>query len=205
MMKLYWSSRSPFVRKVTIMAHEVALAERITCVPTKVSAAEPNAVLMADNPLNKLPTLVLDDGTVIYDSRVICEYLDTLHGGAKMFPAGGPERLAALRRQAHGDGMMDVLLAWLGERGRPVPQRSDAHICAYGLKVGAALDVAERDAPALAAAPFGIGHIAIGCALSYLDFRFDAIGWRNGRPQLKAWHEGFAARPSVLANKVIDA
>lgn len=204
-MKLYWSSRSPFVRKVTIMAHETGLADRITCVPTKVSAVEPNAALMADNPLNKLPTLVLDDGTVIYDSRVICEYLDTLHDGAKMFPATDPERLQALRRQALGDGMMDILLAWLGERSRPAPRRSEAHVSAYGLKVGAALDVAERDAAALAAAAFGIGHIAIGCALSYLDFRFDAVGWRNGRPQLGAWHRGFAGRPSVLANKIIDA
>ena len=85
-MKLLWSSRSPFVRKVMVAAHEVGLADRIRTERVVVAANKPNADVMAVNPLNKIPTLVLDDGTVLYDSRVICEYLDTLHDGPKLFP-----------------------------------------------------------------------------------------------------------------------
>jgi glutathione S-transferase len=204
-MKLHWSPRSPFVRKVMIAAHEVGIADRIDCVRTLVAAATPNEELLRDNPLSKLPTLVLDDGTVIYDSPVICEYLDTLHDGPKLFPAAFPERLTALRRQALGDGMMDVLLLWLVERNRPEASQSQPMLSAYRVKIRACLDALEADAGALAAdaaaGRFDIGHLTIGCALSYLDFRFPAESWRDGHPRLTAWHAGVAARPSALANE----
>ena len=101
-MKLLWSSRSPFVRKVMVAAHEVGLADRVRTERVVVAANKPNADVMALNPLNKIPTLVLDDGTVLYDSRVICEYLDTLHDGPKLFPPDKTARWPALRRQALG-------------------------------------------------------------------------------------------------------
>ena len=123
-MKLFWSSRSPFVRKVMVAAHETGLVSGIECVQTVVAPAKPNAEVMALNPLNKLPTLLLDDGRVLYDSPVICEYLDGLHDGPKLFPSAGATRLDALRRQALGDGMMDFLLVWLSERSRPAEQQS---------------------------------------------------------------------------------
>jgi len=103
-MLLHWSPRSPFVRKVMIAAHECGLADRIERVRTVVAAATPNIELMKENPQSRLPTLRLADGTVVYDSPVICEYFDTLHGGAKLFPESFPERLVALRRQSLGDG-----------------------------------------------------------------------------------------------------
>src|SRR6202041_4025060 len=103
-MKLHWSPRSPFVRKVMVVVHELGLADRVICVRTVAASTRPHAVLMQDNPLSKIPTLVLDDGTVIYDSPVICEYLDALDGGPKLFPAEARARLLALRRQALGDG-----------------------------------------------------------------------------------------------------
>ena len=106
-MKLHWSPRSPFVRKVMIAAHELGLMDRLTCVRTVAASTKPHAELMRDNPLSKIPTLVLDDGTVLYDSRVICEYLDTLGPAAKLFPSSGPVRMLALRRQALGDGFPD--------------------------------------------------------------------------------------------------
>ena len=103
-MKLHWSPRSPFVRKVMIAAHERGLVDRIVCVRTIAAMTKPHAELMADNPLSKIPTLVLDDGLVLYDSPVICEYLDGIGGAPKLFPAEPAARFEALRRQALGDG-----------------------------------------------------------------------------------------------------
>ena len=103
-MKLHWSPRSPFVRKVMLFAHETGLVDRLTCVRTVVAMKAPNAALLPDNPLNKIPTLVLDDGSPLYDSGVICEYLDTLHDRPKLFPTEGRARWIALRRQALANG-----------------------------------------------------------------------------------------------------
>jgi glutathione S-transferase len=203
-MKLHWSPRSPFVRKVMIVAHETGLVSRIECVRTVVAATAPHAGLMAENPLSKLPTLVLDDGTPVYDSRVICEYLDTLHAGKRLFPEKDPERLVALRRQALGDGMLDFLLLWVGERGRPAGLQSAPHLAAYRAKLGASLAVLDEEAEALGEGPFGIGQIGIGTALCYLDFRFAREEWRRGCPGLAAWHEGFVARASVRATEPVD-
>ena len=125
-MKLHWSPRSPFVRKVMIVAHELGLVERLDCVRTVAATTQPHELLMRDNPLSKIPTLVLADGTVIYDSPVICEYFDSLHDGPRLFPATMPERMAALRWQALGDGMLDFLLLWLSERSRAAEQQSPA-------------------------------------------------------------------------------
>ena len=97
-MKLHWSPRSPFVRKVMIAAYELGLADRIACVRTVVATTRPHAPLMEENPLSKIPTLILDDGTVLYDSPVICEYLDSLHSGRKLVPRDGKERMASSRR-----------------------------------------------------------------------------------------------------------
>src|SRR5687767_11756285 len=97
-MKLYSTALSPYARKVAIVAHEHRIFERIELVPTKLTP--PNAELMQHNPLNKVPTLVLDDGTALYDSIVICEYLDSVGPGPKLFPANGAARWDALRRHA---------------------------------------------------------------------------------------------------------
>jgi glutathione S-transferase len=169
-MKLHWSPRSPFVRKVMIVAHELGLTDRITCVRTVVATTRPHAPLMEENPLSKIPTLVLDDGTVLYDSPVICEYLDSLHAGRKLVPADGKERMTALRRQALGDGFLDFLLLLRNEREREHP--SPVHVATFGTKKQAALKALDKEAGDLASSAFTVGHIAIGCALSYLDFRF---------------------------------
>ncbi|HEY7665936.1 MAG TPA: glutathione S-transferase [Xanthobacteraceae bacterium] len=201
-MKLHWSPRSPFVRKVMIAAHELGLVDRVTCVRTVVATTRPHAVLMAENPLSKLPTLVLDDGTVLYDSPVICEYLDGLHGGPKLFPADGRARMIALRRQALGDGFLDFLLLLRNERERAQP--SQVHLATFATKRKAVLGALDQEAEALAATPFGIGHIAIGCALSYLDFRFGNEDWRSEYPRIASWHRDFCARASVRATEPVD-
>ena len=201
-MKLHWSPRSPFVRKVMIVAHERGLAERITCVRTAAATTKPNPELMQDNPLSKLPTLVLDDGTVLYDSPVICEYLDALDGAPKLFPTEAKACIVALRRQALGDGFLDLLVLMRDERLRAQP--SEAHLESYATRKAAVLKHLEKDAATLAAMPLSIGHIAIGCALSYLDFRFASVDWRKDHRRLAAWHAAFAARPSVRATEPID-
>jgi glutathione S-transferase len=145
---------------------------------------------------------VLDDGTVLYDSPVVCEYLDGLHQGPKLYPAELKERMTALRRQALGDGFLDFLLLLRNEGERAHP--SDVHISAYTTKKQAVLDALDREAAALAASPFSIGHIAVGCALSYLDFRFADEDWRKDHPRAAAWHADFAARPSVRATEPVD-
>ncbi len=204
MMKLFWSSRSPFVRKVMVTAHELGLADRITTERVVVSAAAPNAAVMAINPLNKIPTLILDDGTALYDSRVICEHLDTLRAGPRLFPETGSARWTALARQALGDGMMEVIVLRLGEQARPPSQQSEKHLAAYRLKIAAALDRLEREAEELAG-PLDIGHVAVACALAHLDFRFAADDWRRGRRQLARWYGDFARRPSMHATEYVDA
>src|ERR1043165_5273599 len=186
-MLLHWSPRSPFVRKVMIAAHECGLAERIETVRTVVAAAEPNVELMKGNPQSRLPTLRLADGTVIYDSVGICEYFDSLQQGPKLFPQTWPERLPALRRHALGDGMLDTMLMWRGEVLRPAANRSIKHMQAWRLKTNVSVDALEEEADALGASPFSIGHIAIGVALGYIDFRFPELAWRDGPRHLARW------------------
>jgi glutathione S-transferase len=201
-MKLHWSPRSPFVRKVMVFAHEAGLVDRLTCVRTVVAMKEPNAALLADNPLSKIPTLVLEDGSSLYDSGVICEYLDTLHGRTKLFPAEGQARWTALRRQALGDGFLDFLLLWRHERERSPP--SQTLLDAFAVKYRATMTSLGQEATELERTPFGIGHIAIGCSLSYLDFRFADLGWRGGHPRIAAWHASFAGRPSAKATEAVE-
>ena len=203
-MLLHWSPRSPFVRKVMIAAHECGLADWIQTIRTVVAAATPNIELMKENPQSRLPTLRLADGTVVYDSPVICEYFDTLHGGAKLFPESFPERLVALRRQSLGDGMLDTMLMWRGEVLRPPAQQSIKHMQAWKLKTRVSVDMLEDEADALVASHFSIGHIALGVALGYIDFRFPELNWRDGHQKLAAWHKTFEARPSVKANEAVD-
>ena len=201
-MKLHWSPRSPFVRKVMIVAHERGLANRINCMRTVAATSKPHAELMKDNPLSKIPTLVLDDGAVIYDSPVISEYLDALDGAPKLFPREPKARLEALRRQALGDGFLDLLVLLRDERMRAHP--SEAHMASAAVRKAAILENLEADAPALASMPFGISHVAIGCALSYLDFRYADEDWRKDHPRIAEWHAAFAARPSVRATEPVD-
>ena len=203
MMRLHWSSRSPFVRKVMVVAHESGLAERIERVPTVVALTKPGIDLLPRNPLGKIPTLLLEDGSSLYDSVVICEYLDGLGGAPRLFPAAGTARIEALRRHALGNGFMDFLLLWRGELGRAAPDQRI--LDNFAAKLAALLTALEAEAPALSAGPLDIGRVAIGCALSYLDFRWPEAGWRAAHPALAAWHSGFAARPSVRATEHVDA
>ena len=204
MMTLHWSPRSPYVRKVMIALHEMGLQDRVKIVRTVAGGTTPHWELMKVNPVGKIPTLELEDGTAIYDSPVIIEYLDTLHDGPKLYPTAWPERLTALRRHALGQGMLDNALPLLGEGFRPAEKQSEPHKELWRAKLRACVDALEAEADDLAASPFTVGHLTIGVALGYLDFRFDSMQWRNGHPQLAAWHAMFNARPAVAANMPVD-
>jgi glutathione S-transferase len=201
-MKLYYSPTSPYVRKVMVTALETGLEANLERVPTNVYS--PDAALVAANPLSKVPALITDDGLVLFDSPVICEYLDSLHGGRRLFPDQDPERWQALRRQALADGLLDAALLCRMESLRPEAKRWSDWIDRQWGKVTRALDVLAAEtglhAPgAIRDEPPTIGEIAVGCALGWLDFRFPEEDWRKERPDLAAWYETFAARPSMQA------
>lgn len=201
-MQLHWSSRSPFVRKVMLAAHERGLADRIERIPTVVALTRTDRALLPRNPLGRIPTLVLPDGRVFFDSVVICEYLDTLGDAPPLFPTG-PGRIEALQRHALGTGFMEMLLLWRGEVLREVP--SAVILEGFALKRDAVLAALEPMVPALEATPYDIGHLSIGASLSYLDFRWPETGWRVAHPALAAWQAGFDARPAAIATAHIDA
>ncbi len=197
-MTLHWSPRSPYVRKVMVVAHELGVAERLDCVRTVVGGTTPHLPLMQENPLGKIPTLHTPNYGFLYDSIVICDYLNT-HAKGRLFPTDFAARMQALRWQALGSGMLDISLLRLGERLRPADRRSNPHQALWEAKIRACIPVLESEADALAATDFNIGHVAVGIALCYLDFRFAVEAWRQGHAKLAAWHERFSARPSVVA------
>ena len=180
-MKLHWSPRSPFVRKVMIVAHERGLIERLDCVRTVAAMTTPHAELMRDNPLSKIPTLVLDDGTTLYDSPVICEYLDALDGKPQLFPLDRKRRILALRRQALGDGFLDLLVLARNERLREQP--SQLHLTNAAVRSAAVLASLEREADALATS--AILRSAARCPIS-----ISALPTRIGAKTIRALPSG---------------
>lgn len=202
-LKLHWSPRSPYVRKVLICAHELGLLDRIELIRSVAAMLKPNAALMADNPLSKIPTLVRPDGVVLFDSVVICEYLNELANGP-LFPPSGEAKWQALRWHAFGDGLLDALILWRNEREREREHRLQPLMDAFELKVSTSLALLEREAGALAAAPFSIGTLTVGCALGYVDYRFDAYGWRQRAPKLAAWYASLSERASMRATEPVD-
>jgi glutathione S-transferase len=203
-LKLHWSPRSPFVRKVMIAAHETGLVGRIECIRSVAAMLQPNAALMRDNPWSKIPTLITDEGLALFDSDVIVEYFDSLHGGPKLHPAEPGQRWRALRWRAFGSEMLDALILWRNERERPAERQLQALIEAFNLKVTAGLHLLEAEVPELNAAPFSAGHIALGCALGYIDLRFESLAWRDRHPALAAWQAEFSRRPSTIATEPVD-
>ena len=184
-MKLHYSPASPYVRKVMACAIARGLDGRIEKVATNphVSPAE----LLADNPLSKVPALVADDGTAIYDSPVICEYLDTLGDAPALFPpTGTPARLKAQVMHATADGILDAAVARRLQMAHPEDDGRKAFDARQKAAVERALDVLEKNPPK---ALSDIGEIAVACALGYLDFRFGNEPWRATHPRLAAWFE----------------
>lgn len=198
-MRLRWSSTSPFTRKVLVTAIETGLRDHMEIVPADPFA--PDTDLPADNPLGRIPALVLDGGETLYDSPVICEYLDSLHDGVKLYPPAGGARWTALRRQALADGLCDASVLRRLETKRPEELQSASWIERQITVMGRALDTLEEEADT-----FGdlvtIGEIAVACAASYVDLRFPDDNWRSTRPALADWYDRFSQRKSMTETEL---
>jgi glutathione S-transferase len=196
-MRLLYQTHSPYARKVLVMAHEVGLASRLDVVHYETSPTRRNDLVYALNPLGKVPVLVTEDGFCLFDSIVICEYLDGLHDGERMIPASGIARWQALRLQALAQGLADagIALRWEIER-RPEALRWAELGEGQRAKLLAGYDFLEREAPL--DGPLDIGQIALATTLSWLAFR-GLPAFAEGRPKLARWYDRFSARPSMLA------
>lgn len=201
-MKLFYSSRSPFVRKVLITAYEAGLAGEIELLDSHAHSVDRDRTIIAHNPLGQVPTMVLDDGTMLADSGVICAYLDGVGSGG-MFPTEEKKLWKALVDQAMGDGLMTAsLIARYEVATRPKEFFWQAWLDAHLDKIGTTLDAFEKGA-AEYGGRFDIGLAAIVSALSYLDLRFEDLGWRNRCPYLAAWYAAVQDRPSIRATPLI--
>lgn len=196
-MLLRHSHTSPFVRKVAVLLHETGLADQVT-METVDGWSEPEQ-LTGDNPLSMVPTLVLDDGSTLYDSPVICDFLDRQHAGPALIPAEGAARWQVLREQALADGMLDGAVLVFVETGkRPEDKRWDWWLELKRRAIERSLDTLEEGVDQLDSR-VDLGTISIAVALAYLDLRGAVGEWRARRPRLAAWFARFADRPSMIA------
>jgi glutathione S-transferase len=201
-LKLYYQTHSPYARKVLVMAHEAGLAHRLEIIHHETSPTRRNEEVFRVNPLGKVPVLVLDDGMALFDSNVICEYLDGLHNGAKLIPHANPARFDSLRLQALAQGLCEAGITVRHEtERRPERYRYPAMRDGQIEKLVASYDFLERTRAVTARAldlPVDIGEIALATALSWIEFRglptFD-----SGRPWLSSWYRAFVQRPSMWA------
>jgi glutathione S-transferase len=191
-MKLAFSPASPYVRKVTACAIKRGINDKIERL--KIGTTDP--ALLKHNALSKVPTLILDDGTCIFDSPVICEYLDSIGSAPKLFPAAGPARWKALTQEALADGILDATQPRRREVALPQDEGRKSYIALQQGKVTRALDEFEKQASSLGNLDT-IGEITIGCALGYLDFRYANEPWRPGHPKLEAWYAKVAKLPPL--------
>lgn len=191
-MKLFHSPTSPYARKVVACAITRGIDGQIELLRTDPHVSPPQ--LLAVNPLSRIPCLVTDDGLSLFDSPVICEYLDTVGDALPLFPSHGAQRWRALKFQALADGIMDAAVGRRMEMGRPREDARDALMARHKAAVERALDVLEADPPHRAA---DIGSVAVACALGYLDLRFAADNWRDRHPKLTAWEAAFAEEPGI--------
>jgi len=203
-MRLLWSSRSPFVRKVLIAAHELGVADRIELVSCFVTGKIPVPDVEQFNPSGQIPTLMTGDGTVVFDSTAVIDYLDAHFGTRQLLPTQYPRRHDVLRRTALAQVIKEKSIRWISERLRPEIHRDAELIVGIERTLNNCLDALEADAQEWAALPVDAGHIGLAAALGYLDFRFAQVGWRNNRPDLTAWHNDFAKRGSYIASEFVD-
>ncbi len=208
-MQLRHAPTSPYARKVRVLVLEAGLMDRIELVATNPYE---DRDLSAFNPLSTVPVLQTDDGMLLCDSPVICAYLDSLQEGESFTPDSDKARFEDLNLQALADGLLDAALSRMGEiRLRPEALQWDGHHERMRAKVSRVLDLFEKLAAegslrsiAPSARP-SLGHIAVGCALGYLDLRFGSENWREGRTALTAWYETFSGRPSMQDTRPPEA
>ena len=200
-MKLYRSPTSPYVRKVTALIAEAGIAG-VDLIPVAGNPVDPGSMPVDQNPLGKIPALVTDDGQAIYDSRVICRYLDST-AGAGLYPPA-PRLWQTLTLEATADGILDAAILMVYEaRVRPEDRQFDAWTEGQWAKIARSLDTLERRWMDHLEGPLDMGQIAVACALGYLDFRHSARAWRAAHPDLAAWEAEFSARPAMTATQPV--
>ena len=210
-MKLLYQTHSPFARKVLVLAHEAGIADRLEVVHHETSPTNRNAEVFAANPLGKVPVLILDDGYALFDSTVICDHLDGLHGKPPFIPASGRARLAALRLQSIAQGICEAGIVVRHETvRRPQPYRYPAMRDGQIDKLMASYDFLEADRTAVwlddpgVEDGFDLGQIALATALSWIVFR-DLPAFEPGRPRLSLWYRTVSRRKSMLATQYSGA
>jgi glutathione S-transferase len=203
-MKLLGSHRSPYVRKALVVASETGLRDLIELELHSVHLAAHVPEVMAVNPLNKIPTLVLDDGSILYDSLVICDFLAWTAGREDLLPSDRAARFPVLKRHALANGLIDLAIMRLVEGAKPSERQWPEVVVACDVKMAAVLDCLERESVALGREGCTLGTLTTAVALNYLDFRFSFLDWRRLRPKLAAWHRDFVARPSLAENSFRD-
>ncbi|OSJ26631.1 hypothetical protein BSZ19_35890 [Bradyrhizobium japonicum] len=196
-MKLYWSPNSPYARKVVVVTKELRIDDRVKLIETSAMPTKENPELSALNPVTRIPTLQLNTGKVLFDSSLICEYLDEFSDGG-LLPMLGPARRQVLKLELFGLDIMDRAVVCRQEILRPESYRWSGWVDAQFDRIGKILDVLDANAPALDP---DLGSITVGCALEYLDFRFGDRPWRSQRARLTAWQEQFALWPSMTSTK----
>jgi glutathione S-transferase len=195
-MKILFSPFSPYVRKCLVLAHELGLNDRIELLPSNAHPVNRDRDIIANNPLGKVPTFFTDDAQVLYDSRVICEYLNDLVDGS-LIPRSGPERWATLTLQSLADGMLDAaLLARYEDVARPEALRWSEWRAAQLDKLETSLTWLEAH-PEKLRARVDLGTLTLGCTLWYLDLRFPDLGWRERHQGIAGWYAQFSQRPSM--------
>jgi glutathione S-transferase len=197
-MRLFHSQTSPYVRKCMVLLHECGMIDDVTLIAATGTPVDPGSMPLAQNPLGKIPALERDDGPALYDSRVICRYLDS-RSGKGLYPAE-PGLWDTLTLEATGDGITDAAILMVYEvRVRPEDKRYDPWVDGQWGKIDRALDALESRWIDHLTGLLDMGQISVACALGYLDFRHGPRGWRQGRPELAAWYDAFSDRPSMLA------
>lgn len=203
MFSLFHAGTSPYVRKVMVSAHCLGLADQIELLASAAHPVQRDERIAQFNPLAKVPALCTPYGLKLYDSRVICEYLNAFAGGS-LLPAGGDARWLCLTRQALGDGLLDAaLLARYEHTARPADKQWPVWVQAQLHKIHAALGEIDSQAALWSRQPDDIGLITLGCALGYLDFRFADLDWRTGHPHATAWFAKFEQHPAMLATRPV--
>ena len=198
LLKLYFDVKSPFARKPIVLLHEAGAIDSVELAPAAGTPIDPGSFPTASNPLGKIPVLERQDGSGLYDSRVICKFIND-HFSCSLYPEP-PKLWDSLTLEATADGIMDAAVLIVYEfRCRSEESRSDAWVDGQWSKVARALDALEERWIEYLDGPMDIAHIAVGCALGYLDFRHESRDWRAGHGRLAAWNKNFAARPSMKA------
>ncbi|MDP6993619.1 MAG: glutathione S-transferase N-terminal domain-containing protein [Woeseiaceae bacterium] len=198
-MELFFSPTSPYVRKVLILANEIGIADQIEFIDRHPHPVDRDPSIVAKNPTGKVPTLLLDDGTALYDSRVICRYLASLSTGPTMYPTAASDLWQVLTLEALADGLLDAaLIIYYETFERPKDQIWEDWLAGQWEKIDSTVDEYERVLDNYTG-QVNAATIAIACTLGYLDFRFEDHLWRPGHAGIQAWYEEFAKRPSMQA------